>query len=432
MPISKNTVRASFMTILLPLLIYGCSGSTTPTGTNDLPPQRLATSSYYWDEERGGIFVTGHDPDYHAVQGYNASGAISIIRRAVEHVSSADDDGGDDDNEDLDILLVTDLRNPHGDQSDSRLGIAAAGYEFDVADHGSGKEDVLDLAEVDFDHYDVIIVASDYGGWLRQDELDILNDRADDILDFVNDGGGLIALAESGDRTADSAAVYTGTTTDRYKFLPFLVSEVRERQNEVGFTLTEFGESIGLTEEDINYNYSHAYFDELGGMKPVDLDAMGRCLSAASRRPMTRDGVVLEIAVDIKPTSCPNPIQANGGGVLRVAVLGTDALDVRNIDLGSVALLDVAPLKDAYEDVAAPHLKRNPELGRLDCNEYAADGYEDLVLHFDKDQVVEAMERLLRRPLEDDEDLLLTLTAKLVGAAGGNQIQGEDVVWIVK
>ena len=42
------------------------------------------------------------------------------------------------------------------------------------------------------------------------------------------------------------------------------------------------------------------------------------------------------------------------------------------------------------------------------------------------------MERLLRRSLEDDEDLLLTLTAKLVGAAGGNQIQGEDVVWVVK
>ena len=74
----------------------------------------------------------------------------------------------------------------------------------------------LDLAEVDFDNYDVIIVASDYGGWLRQDELDILNDRADDVVDFVNAGGGLIALAESGDRTADSAAVYTGTTTDRY------------------------------------------------------------------------------------------------------------------------------------------------------------------------------------------------------------------------
>jgi len=143
MRISKRTVRESFMAILLPILVYGCSGPTTPTGTNDRPPQRLATSSYYLDEERGGVFVTGHDPDYHSVQGYNAPGAINIIRLAVGYVSSADDDGEDDD-EDLDILLVTDLRNPHGDQSDSRLGITAAGYEFDVADHGSGEEGVLD------------------------------------------------------------------------------------------------------------------------------------------------------------------------------------------------------------------------------------------------------------------------------------------------
>ena len=42
------------------------------------------------------------------------------------------------------------------------------------------------------------------------------------------------------------------------------------------------------------------------------------------------------------------------------------------------------------------------------------------------------MERVLRRPLEDDEDLLVTLTAKLVDAAGGNRIQGEDGVRVVK
>lgn len=411
-----------------PMLAAGCgdSGLDSPT-RGQLPPPLLHTSTYIVDEEKGGVFITGHDPDYHAVIGYNAPGAIRMIQKAVEYVGVVRVEEEDD----LDILLVTDIRNPFGDQSDSRLGIAAAGFEFDVADYGSDSLGTLDLNEVDFAEYDVIIVASDYGGWLRQDELDILNARSDEILEFINGGGGVVALCESGDRTEDSAAVYTGTTEDRYGFLPFVISEVRERQNEVGYTLTDFGKSIGLTEDDINYNYSHVYFSDIGGLLPIDLDADERCMSAATQRPVTDDGAVLEVPLDIKPGSCPNPLNLGAEGDLPVAVLGMTDLPVTEIDIGSLRLLGVSPLRHSLADVATPYLPMTGKSDRMSCNELGEDGLIDLVLHFDRDEVIGAAEDLLGDDLEDRAVLTFTLTGVLLEEFGGNQIQGEDVVWIL-
>src|ERR1043166_9883141 len=80
----------------------------------------------------GGVFITGHDPDYHAL---GSVGARHIIQRAIAYVTV--------DIPNPRILLVTDLRNPGGDQVDSRLGMAAAGFTFDVADYGSGTPGVF-------------------------------------------------------------------------------------------------------------------------------------------------------------------------------------------------------------------------------------------------------------------------------------------------
>jgi hypothetical protein len=73
---------------------------------------------------------------------------------------------------------------------------------------------VLNLNTVNFSNYSGIVVASDYGGWLRQDELNILDARSADIINYLNGGGGLFAMAEGGDRAA-GAGVYTGTTSGR-------------------------------------------------------------------------------------------------------------------------------------------------------------------------------------------------------------------------
>ncbi len=54
--------------------------------------------------------------------------------------------------------------------------------------------------------------------------------------------------------------------------------------------------------------------------------------------------------VDIKPQSCPNPLNVKTKGVLPVAILGTD-LDVRNIDISTLRFNGVAPVRSGFEDV---------------------------------------------------------------------------------
>lgn len=68
----------------------------------------------------------------------------------------------------------------------------------------------------------------------------------------------------------------------------------------------------------------------------------------------------LKVDVDIKPGSCPNPLNLKSKGVLPVAVLGTEEFDVTTIDPLSILLSreeveeGVAPIRSDYEDVATP------------------------------------------------------------------------------
>ena len=156
----------------------------------------------------GGVFVTGQDPDFHAHQGPNHTGARRIIQAAVDYVAH--------DASDPAVLLVTSVVNPGSGHSDPRLGMAAAGYTFDVADEGTAGGAVHDIGTVNLDDYDVIVVASDFGGWLRQGEVDALVARTGELIDWINGGGGLVAFAQSGRLV----------TSNRYGFLPFLVSDV--------------------------------------------------------------------------------------------------------------------------------------------------------------------------------------------------------------
>lgn len=232
----------------------------------------------------GGIFITGHDSDDHALYEWGDHGAKNIIRRAVEYVTY--------NHLDPKILLVTDLRNPGGDQADSRLGLEVTGYKkFDVADYGSGAPETLNLKTVNFADYDVIIVASDYGGWLRQDELDVLNSRRQQLIDYVNNGGGIVAFSESGARAVPPGE-YSGTLHHRFAFIPFAVSPAKFNQGESDIRTTAFGRLIGLADEDVNHHVSHNIFLTTGGMKIVDKDGINQIVSLAVRgKYITGEGI---------------------------------------------------------------------------------------------------------------------------------------------
>jgi PKD repeat protein len=139
------------------------------------------------------------------------------------------------------------------------------------------------------------------------------------------------------------------------------------------------------------------------------------------------------VAVDIKPGSCPNPLNTKEKGVLPVAIMGTEGFYVNMIDPTSVRLEGVAPLRWSYEDAGFPYEPFIGKEGRFDCLEYdpdecvVFDGYLDLSLKFKAQEVVAALGEV-----HDGDVLVLQLTGQLKEEFGGTPIVGEDVVWIVK
>jgi hypothetical protein len=136
------------------------------------------------------------------------------------------------------------------------------------------------------DSYSAIVVASDHGGMLSAAELSFLNSHALDVIDYLNDGGGLFAAGES------NATGMIGATP-RFGFLPFLVSSTDFQTPETSNVVTPFGAGLGLVNSDVNGNFSHNYFASTGGMNPVDLfnGMADRPLTLAYRGPITPGGV---------------------------------------------------------------------------------------------------------------------------------------------
>lgn len=132
--------------------------------------------------------------------------------------------------------------------------------------------------------------------------------------------------------------------------------------------------------------------------------------------------------VDIKPGSCPNPIDRKIKGVLPVAICGTEDFDVTTIDPDTVQLtregveVYVNPIRWDCEDVATPY-----EGELCDCHELEDDGWMDLTLKFKTQEVKELLS-------DDDLDLMVTLTiiGNLKEEYGGTAIEGQDCVWVIK
>ena len=82
----------------------------------------------------------------------------------------------------------------------------------------------------------------------------------------------------------------------------------------------------------------------------------------------------LEVEIDIKPNSCPNPVNVLSKGLVPVAILGTAEFNVNDIDIST---LPDRTQMHTIEDVAAPF--GGPVIGPLDCTEAGPDGFDDLI-----------------------------------------------------
>lgn len=137
---------------------------------------------------------------------------------------------------------------------------------------------------------------------------------------------------------------------------------------------------------------------------------------------------VISVFVDIKPSSCPNPINQKSNGVLPVAILGTEDFDVTTIDPSSIQIKlnpedpeeeGVVPIRWNYEDVATPF-----EGVLCDCHDLNGDGFMDLTLKFSTPEVVALG--------LDEPDTRLTITGNLKEEDGGTAIEGQDCVRVLE
>ena len=128
----------------------------------------------------------------------------------------------------------------------------------------------------------------------------------------------------------------------------------------------------------------------------------------------------IEVAVDIEPGSCPNPVNVKSKGVLPVAILGTEDVNVIDIVIASIRLADpnVAPIRNSYEDVAAPVFDAND----CNCTTDGPDGFLDLTLKFETQRIVEAI-----GDVNHGDILTLMLTGVLFDET---PIEGADCVII--
>jgi hypothetical protein len=128
---------------------------------------------------------------------------------------------------------------------------------------------------------------------------------------------------------------------------------------------------------------------------------------------VTRLAADLAMVLDVKPGDCPNAFGLNSRGVLPVALAGSENLDVRAIDPGSLLLEGVAPLRWSIEDVTAfvP--------GDGGCAGGAGDGIDDLALKFPMDALLAAL-----GPLQHGDEVTLTLEGTLLD---GTPFSASDI-----
>lgn len=130
------------------------------------------------------------------------------------------------------------------------------------------------------------------------------------------------------------------------------------------------------------------------------------------------------VAVDIKPSSCPNPLNLGRSGVVSVAISGGDVA-IGDIDPASVRLAGVEALRWSEEDLATPYQPvTGKALTRLACTTAGGDGSADLVLKFDADALAAA---LGGANLIDGQVVRVPLTGAL---RSGGSIVGEDIMWV--
>jgi len=295
------------------------------------------------------------------------------------------------------------------------------------------------------------IIVGNTGTWLACDVWLVKTDATGDTLWTRRYNRSSSNVAYSGQQTDDGGYIITGYTgAFGSGFDVYLIKT--DATGDTVWTRT-YG---GLGSSEIDYGRSVRQTDDGGYIVAGETSSFGAggfdvyLLKIAGER--------LMVDFDIKPQSCPNPLNVRPyyndehgpRGALPTAILGTEDFDVNDIDpttvtlegvsslrwdyedvaapvVGPQELIDpttvtlegVSPLRWDYEDVAAPVVDRQEV---CDCTEEGPDGYVDLTLKFSRAEIIAA----LGSP--PNGELPLTVAGTLYD---GTAFEGVDCVVII-
>jgi len=270
------------------------------------------------------------------------------------------------------------------------------------------------IAEVDFSNYATVIVVSNDvetpDGGLSLSEQYALEDRASDISDFINSGGGLWGLMQGGFPAPFS---YLETSVDfvvdsghAFRYMTPSVKGVQSGVNEV-FEVCCWHDEILQYPESMNVLAVRTKNDAaiavgglntyLGDFKPISLDYRPR-----------RNPNYLKIKKEHKRVS--------------LAINGTEDFDVNDIDVSSLNILGLEPEKLVYKDVSTPYDDYLSKQSHRDGADPVSDGYTDLLLRYSAEEFREAIGTLVH-----GETVVVELEGNLLD---GTEIRGMDVFMI--
>jgi hypothetical protein len=125
---------------------------------------------------------------------------------------------------------------------------------------------------------------------------------------------------------------------------------------------------------------------------------------------------VVSVDFDVQPGSCENNFNTRSQGVTPMVIYGSSNLSVSDIDLATLKINGVSPLRSSFERIGSPYAKQND----CDCSTSAPDLRMDLALKFDTQALVPAL-----AGVADGARATLVITGKL---KNGMNIQGRDCV----
>jgi hypothetical protein len=258
----------------------------------------------------GPVFLTGHDPDFHA---QDSAGARNLLRSGLSFVTGGTfDDGASTKFLWVESRIPTPGGHRIGEQGLNALGLTL-GTNYDRAN-------AAEFASANLSGYTAIAIASSFGGLLTRAELDALIARSTDIKNFVNGGGGLLALAECFPCGANLLA--GPTAPDLFGFLPVDVSSIPPSPP---FTVTAEGAAapFNLVNTDVN-DPTHNSFGLIGGLTPLDRDTGNQATTLAGNVSIDGGGFCGTPTTPPCSTGVPSPggLALLGTGLLALAGIG--------------------------------------------------------------------------------------------------------------